>query len=659
MTSIAVGTKLGRYEIRSEVGQGGMSVVYQAWDTQLRRDVAIKVMHAFLAEQTEARERFYREAVAVARLRHPNIIEIYDYSAENAERSFIVAEFVDGPSLSTWLGTRTVRPPEASLALMRPLVEAIGHAHAAGVVHRDLKPENVLVAPGGVLKLTDFGIARMLDNQTLTVTGTLLGSPAYMAPEYIEGEPTDARADIFSFGAMLYQVITGTLPFCAPSPHALLKRIASEAHVPANQLNPKVHGTLARILDRCLQKKPQNRYRDADALLADIDAALARAEIDADEVRTRLLSVSPNLEAALEPVLANCYFEQGNTALKTGRTGLALEDFDRVLSIVPDHTGVRRLLKGIHRRALGRRIGIRAGATAAVAMLIALGATFWSEIPESPPVPAVDPPQVAPAPVAPPERKRDVTFLLQGTGTLSVDDAVVAEGVTGAVPYQLLPGSHVARFQTPDKTVEQRFEVPTDDDVPPAPVQLDGSTPVEPAPEDTPEPASPPAPVPIKQVSFIAGQVMQVYVDDRTTPQEAQQGLIRHTTLQQGRFTLELPHGRHRLRFESPYHKPQTLEVEVSNTEPPERMKIDLELRDGQLLVRGAPQGLVEVAIDGTEPRFISDANRNDPIMVPLTRGQLERDVVVTKEGFEPFRTRVRFRPGALTEVAVNLRPKS
>ena len=175
MSSGLIGSRLGRYEILSEIGQGGMSVVYKARDTELEREVAVKVMHAFLAEQPEARARFRREAVAVARLRHPHIIEIFDYSGESATESYIVTELVDGFALSELVQQGAIHPPEAALVLARPIVDALVHAHGHGVIHRDLKPENILVARDGTLKLTDFGIARMLDIQTLTVTGTLLG----------------------------------------------------------------------------------------------------------------------------------------------------------------------------------------------------------------------------------------------------------------------------------------------------------------------------------------------------------------------------------------------------------------------------------------------------------------------------------------------------
>ncbi|MEO1172436.1 MAG: serine/threonine-protein kinase, partial [Myxococcota bacterium] len=174
-----VGQTLGRYEIKSEVGHGGMSVVYRAHDEKLRRDVAVKVMHTFLAEQAEAKERFHREAIAVARLRHRNIIEVFDYAGVEASHSYIVQELVEGGSLADFLHRTPLPEPELALVLARPIADALCHAHENGVIHRDLKPENILVGANGALKLTDFGIARMLDNQTLTVTGTLLGSPAY------------------------------------------------------------------------------------------------------------------------------------------------------------------------------------------------------------------------------------------------------------------------------------------------------------------------------------------------------------------------------------------------------------------------------------------------------------------------------------------------
>jgi len=204
---------LQRYTLLEEVGQGGMAVVYRATDTTLNREVAVKVLHPHLASQLESRARLQREAHAVAKLRHENILEIFDYSGPDSASSYIVTEFIDGQTLKEFVAAHPLAYPEVAALIAVEIGGALAHAHAAGIIHRDVKPENVMIRKDGVLKLMDFGIAQVVDLQRMTVTGQLLGSPAYMAPELIEGKPLDFRTDVFAVGVMLYQLATGSLPF--------------------------------------------------------------------------------------------------------------------------------------------------------------------------------------------------------------------------------------------------------------------------------------------------------------------------------------------------------------------------------------------------------------------------------------------------------------
>ena len=224
-----VGRLLLHYRVLEAIGQGGMSVVYKGRDEHLARDVAIKVLHPFLREKVECRTRLAREARAVARLEHPNIVKVFDFSGDRPtldekpgsnnddirhmpQEGFIVCELVKGPTLKRHAEKCTMwRCPEVGALVVWQLALALQHAHDNGVVHRDLKPENVMVRDDGVLKLMDFGIAQIADQSGLTVTGTLLGSPAHMAPECIDGLPADERSDLFSLGTVLYWLCTGYL----------------------------------------------------------------------------------------------------------------------------------------------------------------------------------------------------------------------------------------------------------------------------------------------------------------------------------------------------------------------------------------------------------------------------------------------------------------
>jgi serine/threonine-protein kinase len=230
---IQVGEVLDKYELLERVGQGGMAVVYRGLDRSLKRVVAIKILHKHLSDYQEARDRFEREAQAVAKLRHENILEIFDYSgaddAKAAGSSYIVTEFIDGTTLKQAVTDRPLQFPEIGAMIILQVCRALAHAHAAGILHRDVKPENVMIRSDGVVKLMDFGISHMLDLERLTVTGQLLGSPAYMAPEHVEGRQLDFRTDVFAAGIVLYQLTVGRLPFEGKNPHEVPGRASRSA----------------------------------------------------------------------------------------------------------------------------------------------------------------------------------------------------------------------------------------------------------------------------------------------------------------------------------------------------------------------------------------------------------------------------------------------
>jgi serine/threonine protein kinase len=225
-----IGKRLGRFSITGELGRGGMATVYRARDPELGRDVAIKVMHGFLTGRADLEARFRREANAVATIRHPSILNVFDFAPPAGEEpGYIVSELIEGPGLRGLAEERggRLRPEVAALVVVR-VAEALGAAHAAGIVHRDIKPDNVLIDRAGGharIVLTDFGVAHISSMDTMTATGAVLGSPAYMSPEQARSEEVGAPSDVFSLGVTFYQLCTGHLPFSGKDPLAIITAI--------------------------------------------------------------------------------------------------------------------------------------------------------------------------------------------------------------------------------------------------------------------------------------------------------------------------------------------------------------------------------------------------------------------------------------------------
>ena len=237
-------SRIGRYEILAEIGRGAMGIVYKAHDPKIDRIVAVKTILLFDLErpdEQECRERFYEEARTAGRLSHPGIVTVFDVepNPENAN-PYIVMEYVDGKSLDKLLAENKGRLPLGpALRLAQEIAEALHFAHSQGVVHRDIKPENILLTPEGHAKIADFGIAR-LDQGHLTLPGRMLGSPAYMSPEQLNGENTDARSDLFSLGVVLYTMLAGHRPFQGNSTATICFKLANRDPLPISAWNPRL-----------------------------------------------------------------------------------------------------------------------------------------------------------------------------------------------------------------------------------------------------------------------------------------------------------------------------------------------------------------------------------------------------------------------------------
>ena len=287
----------GRYRLETKVGSGGMSTVHRALDEKLNRPVAVKLMHRTSAADADQLERFRREARAVANLSHPHLVGVID-AGEDDGRPFIVFEYVAGETLKARIVRNGRLELAEAVAYAIEIARGLSVAHQNGIVHRDVKPQNVLIDEDGRAKLTDFGIARSLDEDGLTADGRVLGTTDYVSPEQALGQPTGPQSDIYALGVVLFEMLTGQVPFKAESPVGVAMCHVRDPMPDLRSLRPDASATLAAIVDRCTAKEPADRYPDCTSLVADLEQALALEASRAGEATGEATSVLSTLPAA-------------------------------------------------------------------------------------------------------------------------------------------------------------------------------------------------------------------------------------------------------------------------------------------------------------------------------------------------------------------------
>src|SRR5438309_2595230 len=260
--STLLGTTLsGRYRLEARIGTGGMSTVYRALDETLQRTVAIKLMHREIASDSDQLERFRREARAVAQLSHPHIVGVIDYGEDDG-RPYIVFEFVEGETLKGRIRRMGRLPITEAIAYAIEIARALGAAHLRHIVHRDVKPQNVLIDREGSAKVTDFGIARTLEEDGLTVDGRVLGTTDYVSPEQALGQDVTGQSDLYSLGVVLYEMLTGEVPFTGESQVAVAMKHVREEVPDVQVKRPEVSAALAAVVDAATAKRQEDRYAD-------------------------------------------------------------------------------------------------------------------------------------------------------------------------------------------------------------------------------------------------------------------------------------------------------------------------------------------------------------------------------------------------------------
>ncbi|MFZ9887028.1 MAG: protein kinase domain-containing protein [Myxococcota bacterium] len=656
-----LGRQLMHYRVVEQVGQGGMSVVYRGRDERLERDVAIKVLHPFLAQKSECRARLAREARAVARLEHDNILKVFDYSGEPSTLSerpggpdqdpeemregFLVCEFVPGETLRHAAEhDRYWQVPEVGALVVARIARALQHAHEQGVIHRDVKPENIMLRSDGVLKLMDFGIAQVVDQKQLTITGTLLGSPAHMAPESIEGLPCDERSDLFSLGTVLYWLTTGVLPFEAPTPHALLRAIVEAAPPPAQQRAPRVSDDLARVIARAMARRPVDRYASAAELAAALESVVKAAGLSIESAFCAELLVRPEEGLArARGMVREAFLDRARALLDEGARARAIACLARVMADHPEDAAAAALLEqaqiagaddddelhgssagdSTHARTIGHGGDER------------LDDSFVTTLPRS---------------------SRSLGRYLLPTALIAFIAAVAMVGawVARALPEAAARARGIAKAPAADPSGSlASLEKPGTVDSPstdpsPAPVVAhdrggQGGNARRPGPKGPPQKRPPPL---LRRVRVVASPWANIFVDGVEVARNAI-----------GR-ELSLAPGRHEVRFEHDFAKTQVREVDVpaEGMVPELRVSLD-EAKPAYLRVRAEPLD-AEIAVEGL-PKGAASESLERPIVVPFPRlvARTTAEVMVYRPGYRTRWIRPELEAGQTVDLQVVLEP--
>ena len=330
--------RIGQYQILEEIASGGQATVYRAWDTDTGHVVALKVIHPHLVRDTDYLERFHREARLAASIDHPNVVKIFEVGQEE-QSYFISMEFLP-LSINDLIVSQGPLPVERAVYICYQTALALQSAHDQGIVHRDIKPHNILIATDGTAKVGDFGIARAADLSTMTRTGALLGTPQYMAPEQANGQRADVRSDLYSLGCVLYQMLTGEVPFDGKTPWEVIRQHIQSHPKKVNTLRSEVPSDLNKLVDRCLEKDPAQRYQIPNELAQ----ALVSAVPGATSPRPNEYVVPPMPRRLEDEGPSSGPRDPMTTARRLGTTGArSLEDPEQSPGPRDPQTTVRRL----------------------------------------------------------------------------------------------------------------------------------------------------------------------------------------------------------------------------------------------------------------------------------------------------------------------------
>ncbi|MES2637981.1 MAG: protein kinase [Myxococcota bacterium] len=550
-----IGSVLDKYEVLQKLGEGATATVYRGRHLTIGRDVAIKVLHPHLSASSRYRERFNREARAVGRLSHQNIVSILDYSGQNAEECYIVTELVDGVTILELIQQRGRLPSEIAALVGASLASALAFAHREGIIHRDIKPENVMIRRDGRVKLMDFGVARVLDESSITLDGSLLGSPAYMSPQQALDETLDGRTDLFSLGTVLFHAVTGHVPFSGSNASVILRNIIEANRPDVLELAPQASPAIAAVIDRLLQPRPDDRYPTGDDASAALLECLAEVGISADHPTINLrayvvdaVSCEDHLATILRPTL----LQVGKDRLDRGDTLGALQFFNRLLAIDEDNAEVISLIQSLHQAAPepSRRTRALLPALVIVVLGLLVGGSWWVWSQRDVPPRAAG--RAATEAEADPASSATSDGTESSTGPADVGSATNTAGSnpTGGATAPDAAGTPVAAAVSPPRT------------------SLGDLLPVR-IPEGARKAMDLPRPVKLAEVVFIItdNATYDVWVDGVRVGAR-RDGNPTETWIGTGTRPLKLTPGKHAIEVRNPYADPWRTEVQLSEGEP-------------------------------------------------------------------------------------------
>ena len=342
-------TTFGRYEILGQIGEGAMGVVHRARDRGLGRVVALKMLSTYLGADEELLQRFHREAEAIGRLSHPNVVKVYDLGEESGQ-VYMAMELLEGDDLRALIERRENIPLPERLSILIQICQGLAYAHGKGVVHRDVKPANILVSDSGSVKLLDFGLARVATREPITRQGIILGTPDYMSPEQAMGRSLDNRTDIFSAGAVFYEFLALRKPFPGKTLHSVLYRIISEQPEPLLSLTPELPARLARVVHGMLAKDPERRPSSMHHV--EVELGLIRAALCRSRSRSALPPRAPLGSPVAEDGRARAreHVARGRRHFEAGRWGEAASEMRDALASDPESEEAAELLWRSRRR---------------------------------------------------------------------------------------------------------------------------------------------------------------------------------------------------------------------------------------------------------------------------------------------------------------------